>query len=132
MSKKAIIFDLDGTIADSSDCIVAAAQSIQKLLSLKSITDDEIRRFIGRPLDEILAEIFDLKGEILQQAVTLYSTEYKRLTKTEEHLFNGAVEILEQLRKEGFLLAIATGKSQHSAELSTKRLGIQALLSLVD
>ena len=131
MPIKAIIFDLDGTIADSSDCIVAAAQSIQKLLSLRSITNDEVRQFIGRPLDEILTEIFDLKGEMIQKAVTLYSNEYTRLTKTEEHLFDGAVEMLELLRKEGFLLAIATGKSQHSAELSVKRLGIQTFFDSI-
>ena len=35
------------------------------------------------------------------------------------------MEILQQLREKGFLLAIATGKSQHGAESATKRLGLQ-------
>lgn len=125
MSIKAIIFDLDGTIADSSGCIIAAAQSIQKLLSLKSITDDAVRSRIGRPLGPMLAEIFDIEGPLLNEAITLYSSEYVRLTKSEEKLFDGALEILKKLRKEDFLLAIATGKSQHGAENSTKRLGLR-------
>ena len=125
MPIKAIIFDLDGTIADSSGCIVAAAQSIQKTLSLKPITDDAVRHFIGRPLDAMLADLFDIEGELVHQAVALYSTEYVRLTKTEERLFDGAIAMLEQLRKEGFLLAVATGKSQNGAEHATKRLGLQ-------
>ena len=125
MPIKAIIFDLDGTIADSSGCIVAAAQSTQKHLSLKPITDDAVRGFIGRPLDEMLIDLFDIEGDLVQKAVTLYSTEYVRLTKTEEHLFDGAIETLERLREEGLLLAIATGKSQRGAESATQRLGLQ-------
>ena len=125
MPIKAIIFDMDGTIADSSGCIVAAAQSIQKLLSLKPITDDAVRSLIGRPLGPMLAELFDIEGELVEQAVQLYSSEYVRLTKTEEKRFNGALETLAILQEKGFLLAIATGKSQHGAENATKRLGLQ-------
>lgn len=125
MPTKAIIFDLDGTIADSSGCIVAAAQSIQKTLSLKPVTDNAVRRFIGRPLDAMLTDLFDIKGELVRKAVALYSTEYVRLTNTEEHLFDGAIAMLKQLRKEDLLLAIATGKSQKGAEHATKRLGLQ-------
>ena len=125
MPLKAIIFDMDGTIADSSGCIVAAAQSIQKLLSLKPITDNAVRSLIGRPLGPMLAELFDIEGKLVEQAVQLYSSEYVRLTKTEEKLFDGVLETLKKLREEGFLLAIATGKSQHGAENATKRLGLQ-------
>ena len=125
MPTKAIIFDMDGTIADSSDCIVAAAQSIQKLLSLKSITDDAIRNRIGRPLGPMLSELFDIEGALVEQAVALYSSEYVRLTKTEEKLFHGTIEVLKKLRERGFRLAIATGKSQNGAENASKRLGLK-------
>ena len=73
----------------------------------------------------MLAELFEIEGELVEKAVQLYSSEYVRLTKTEEKLFDGALETLKELREKGFLLAIATGKSQHGAENATKRLGLK-------
>ena len=116
MPIKAIIFDLDGTLADSSGCIVAAAYSIQKILSLKPITADAVRTLIGRPLGPMLSELFDIEGAIVDKAIELYSSEYVRLTKTEEKLFNGALEILQQLREKGFKMFLEDIKSGNYPE----------------
>ena len=125
MSKKLIVFDLDGTLADSSSCIVAAAQSTKNNLGLKAILDDTVRSMIGRPLSNMLADLFAIEGDILVRAVQEYSSEYVRLAETEERLFEGSISILSTLREAGFLLAIATGKSQHGAENATHRLGLK-------
>lgn len=125
MNAKAIVFDLDGTLADSSSCIVAAAHSTKTNLGLKPILDDAVRSMIGRPLRNMLSELFAIEGSLLDDAVQEYSCAYVRLSSTEEKLFPESISMLKKLRKAGFLLAIATGKSQHGAENATKRLGLQ-------
>ena len=123
--KKAIIFDLDGTLADSSGCIVNAAHHVQKHLGLRPITDATVRGKIGQRLDFMLATLFNIEGQLLQQAIHQYSAAYVRIAATEERLFEGVTDMLERLKDTGFQLAIATGKSQNGANHSTARLGLR-------
>jgi phosphoglycolate phosphatase len=121
---KAIIFDLDGTLADTSGCIVGAAQHVRRKHALPPVNDNDIRSKIGQPLGGMLAALFGIDGALLDEAVRDYSTEYVRLAASDERLFPGALSLLTDLRDAGFKLAIATGKSQQGAERSTTRLGL--------
>ena len=47
---KAIIFDLDGTIADSTACVVGAAQCVGRAAGLRDVSDEAIRQRIGEPV----------------------------------------------------------------------------------
>jgi phosphoglycolate phosphatase len=121
---KAIVFDLDGTLADTSACIVGAAQYVRQIQGLRAVTDESIRSKIGQPLGFMLATLFDIDGSRLEQAVRDYSTEYVRLATIEERLFDGVISLLRDLREADFKLAVATGKSQNGADRSTARLGL--------
>jgi phosphoglycolate phosphatase len=121
----AIVFDLDGTLADSSYCILAATQLVSRNLGVPALDDSEVRKRIGQPLHLMLAELFNIQGEVLQQSVVDYSTEYVRLAKTDECLFEGSIPLLKELKQSELKLAIATGKSQQGAENSANRLGLR-------
>jgi phosphoglycolate phosphatase len=121
-----IVFDLDGTLADTSSCIVEAAHYVSSILRLPTVEDEAIRSKIGQPLGPMLASLFSIDGRVLDQAIEEYSTEYRRLAKTDERLFNGSIPLLKAVRSAGFKLAIATGKSQQGAEHATARMGIQS------
>ena len=120
----AIIFDLDGTLADSTECVVRSAQNVGQEAKLRQVTDDEIRHRIGEPLGPMLAALFDVDGVVLERLVKRYSEEYVRLTATLGRPFDGTISLLEALRGDGRKLAIATGKSQSGAENATRRMGI--------
>ena len=120
----AIVFDLDGTLADSSSCIVDAAHHVGQVLKRPPVQDEDIEAKIGQPLDLLLSSLFDLEEASILHACQLYSAEYLRLAKSEEKLFEGALPLVKALRKTDFKLAIATGKSQNGANNSTKRLGL--------
>lgn len=120
----AIIFDLDGTLADSTDCVVGAAQEVGRALGFRPVSDDDIRARIGEPLGPMLAALFAIDGEDVKRAVADYSAEYVRLAKTGERPFEGSIPLLESLKSAGFKLAIATGKSQNGADRATERMGL--------
>jgi phosphoglycolate phosphatase len=120
----AIIFDLDGTLADSTECVVQAAQHVGRQAKLRPVTDEQIRHRIGEPLAPMLAALFGIEGEPIQHLVKRYSEEYVRLTATLERPFDGVFPLLEALRSDGRKLAVATGKGQLGADNATRRMGL--------
>jgi phosphoglycolate phosphatase len=120
----AIIFDLDGTLADSTECVVQAAQHVGRQAKLRPVTDEQIRHRIGEPLGPMLTALFGVEGEQIQYLVKRYSEEYVRLTTTLERPFDGVIPLLEALRSDGRKLAVATGKGQLGADNATRRMGL--------
>jgi phosphoglycolate phosphatase len=119
-----IIFDLDGTLADSVGCIVETVHIVEDALAIPRVPDAEIRGMIGRPLTAIFTELHALDGDLLQRAIEIYKRDYVRMTGMYECLFEGGIEVLTALRQQGFNLAIATGKDQVGAENACARLGL--------
>ena len=70
MRKKYILFDLDGTLTDSSEGIT---KSVQYALDKLGITENDeavLKRYIGPPLDESFAKFHGLSREDALKAVT--------------------------------------------------------------
>ena len=120
----AIIFDLDGTLADSTDCVVQSAHGVAAAAGLPSVSDEDIRTRIGEPLAPMLAALYGAKATQLDELVAAYSVEYVRLTGTMERPFEGSIPLLQALRDQGWKLAIATGKGQRGADNATQRMGL--------
>lgn len=60
MTKRYILFDLDGTITDSSEGITKSVQHALKKLGIEENDQAMLRRFIGPPLDESFEKFMDL------------------------------------------------------------------------
>src|SRR2546430_4519033 len=107
-----LVFDWDGTLADSTAIIAGALQQACRDLDLPAPDDAAARFVIGLGLADALRHI----------APTLPSADYPRLSERyREHylardpeipLFGGAREMLDELDARGFQLAIATGKTR--------------------
>jgi phosphoglycolate phosphatase len=107
-----LVFDWDGTLADSTAIIAGAIQQACRDLGLPAPDDAAARFVIGLGLADALRHV----------APTLLAEDYPRLSERyREHylardpeipLFGGARELLDELDARGFLLAIATGKSR--------------------
>ncbi len=107
-----LVFDWDGTLADSTAIIAAAIQAACRDVG-EPVPDDVAARFvIGLGLAEALAHV----------APALPVDRYSELSARYRHhylsrdpgipLFRGAARLLADLRAEGFMLAVATGKTR--------------------
>ena len=121
---KAIVFDLDGTLADSSHCIVVSMHLVAKQMNLQPVTDSAIEDLIGKPLSVMFPTLYNTTPTQTEEAIGRYRIEYVRLTKTEEQLFDGVIPMLKALKAQGYKLAIATGKNQEGAENASARQGL--------
>ncbi len=113
-----LIFDWDGTLANSIERIVTAMQVAAAELKLPALDDEQVRGIIGLGLPEAIAVLYPgLVGEPQAQELARgYSTHYRRLDSTPSPLFDGVLEVLERFRREGFQLAVATGKGRPGLE----------------
>jgi phosphoglycolate phosphatase len=119
-----LIFDLDGTLADSADCIVTSMHLVAKHFGWAPVSDKSIQDLIGKSLSFMFPSLYNTPDDKLQSAIERYRVEYVRLTETEEKLFDGVIPLLEDLQSMGFKMAIATGKNQAGAEHACNRLGL--------
>lgn len=121
MKFKAIIFDLDGTIADTLPlCIAAFRKSVEPLLG-KALSDEEIIATFG-PSEE--GTIRKLIPEHEEAGVAAYLQHYNDLHHTCPAAFPGIEQLLQWLADRNVQLAMVTGKGIHSTRLSLKQFGL--------
>lgn len=113
---KTIIFDLDGTLADTSEGIYNCIRYAQEKMSLPPISSEQMRSHIGPPMHESYERNFHLTGLDLEKAIG-YHKEYA-LTKGlfEASLYEGIPELLSRLKESGCKLAVATLKYEETAQ----------------
>ena len=108
-----LIFDWDGTLADSAAQIVQSMQSAIDALKLPPRTDHEIRDLIGLGMHDVLTRLFpELHQGDLMALLAQYREAYLSKLPPEAPLFAGALEALQRLHADGYRLAVATGKSR--------------------
>lgn len=113
---KLVIFDFDGTIADTSQGIINSVKYVQRKMALPEITQRQMYSHIGPPMEESYQRNFALSGEPLKKAVSLHKEYAIRQGYRELQLYDGIPELLGQLQSMGMRTAIATLKAQTTAE----------------
>ena len=71
MTKRYILFDLDGTITDSSEGITKSVQHALKKFGIEDNDQAMLRRFIGPPLDESFEKFYGFDKEKALKAVII-------------------------------------------------------------
>ena len=112
MTKKYILFDLDGTLTDSSEGITKSVQHALNKLGIKENDQAMLRRFIGPPLDESFEKFYGLDKETALKAVDYYRERYSDTGIYENVLFDGIDKLLAALKKDGYIVALATCKPE--------------------
>lgn len=109
--KKAILFDLDGTLTDSGEGIIKSAAMVLEKYGLPVPDYDTMRVFVGPPLHETFIK-FGIPPEEADAAVELYRTRYTTVGKFENFPYPGIREMLEKLKAAGHKLYVATSKPE--------------------
>ena len=111
-----IVFDWDGTVMDSTAVIASSIQSACRDLSLTVPSDEVARHVIGMGLTDALRyAVPDAAEDMYEPLVVRYK--YHFLAQDAAiPLFEGARETIAELHREGYWLAVATGKSRIGLE----------------
>lgn len=110
---KAILFDLDGTITESGEGITRSVQYALEKIGKPEPDLEKLRVFVGPPLLEQFMKHADLDEETGKQAVAFYRERYNETGIYENRVYPGIPELLGELRRKGYLLAVASSKPEH-------------------
>lgn len=114
--KELVIFDMDGTLADTSEGIFNSIRYTQKMMDLPEITHEQMLSHVGPPMEESYHRNFGLTGEKLQQAVKYHKEYAMQKGYRELKVYDGIIDLLKNLRENKIKTAIATLKAQSTAE----------------
>ena len=112
MRKKYILLDLDGTITDSGEGITKSVQYALEKLGIEERDMAVLKRYIGPPLNESFVRFHGMNEQDSLKAVAYYRERYAVKGIYENKLFEGITEVLSGLKKEGYIVALATCKPE--------------------
>lgn len=107
-----LLFDLDGTIIDSSPGIFFALRPAFAALGLPEPSDGLLRRFIGPPLSESFQTECGLSPEQSSEAIRVFRSHYETRGKLLCSPYPGMAELFSGLRRAGKQLFVATSKPE--------------------
>ena len=120
-----LVFDWDGTLADSEACIIDAMQLASTEAELPKRNDAQIRDVIGLSLDVAIETLFpEVEMTVRSSVADRYREHYFSTSTSAVPVFEGVVEILEKLNQEDYFLAVATGKSRRGLDRSLDETGL--------
>ena len=121
---KMLIFDWDGTLADSIGRIVTSMQEAAQRAGRAERDDEAIKGIIGLGLPEAILTLYpDMAAEQVIAFRQHYANTYIALDAEPSPLFVGVVESLEAFRAQGYRLAVATGKARRGLDRVLKAHG---------
>ncbi|RDU35638.1 HAD family hydrolase [Neobacillus piezotolerans] len=122
---KAIIFDFDGTLADTLPICYFAFQKVFKEYDGLDLTPDQIKAMFGPSETGIIREnlLHKSHDDAIELFYETYSQKHDELVEKNEEI----ASLLKQLKSKGHKLGIVTGKAKRSLDISLHRLGMEGM-----
>ena len=126
-----VIFDFDGTIADTKEGIMNGAKYALSKCGVSESEFGDLKRFVGPTLWYSFEIFYAFDSSMQEKAVQYYRDYYKDRGIYEVSLYKGIEELLIKLKKEDILVGIASAKHQKSVETALDNLGISKYFTTV-
>ena len=127
---KCVIFDNDGTVADTRDLILPSMRYTTKVCLGKVFPDEKYASQVGIPLVDQMHDYTD--DPILQEKMVKVYREYNEAHHDAEiKSYAGCLEALEKMHESGLVMAVATSKLRTICSRGLKILGINKYMSTV-
>ena len=107
-----VLFDLDGTLLDTLEDILAAANYTLREMGYPERTLAEMRRFVGNGAEMQVRRAFGAGADetLIQKALVQYKAYYAAHCQEKTRPYNGVLELLAELKRRGYRLAVVSNK----------------------
>mgnify|MGYP002584534182 FL=1 len=110
---KAIFFDLDGTLTESGEGITKSVQYALEKIGKAEEDLEKLKVFVGPPLMEQFMKYAGVDEATGRKAVEFYRERYEVKGIYENHPYEGVEEMLQELKRKGYILAVASSKPEY-------------------
>lgn len=119
---KAILFDFDGTLADSFKAIAASVNHVRQSVGLDSLPFLEVKKYVGFGLDHLLRGM--IPGGNVEKLKATYHDHHQRHMLAATELYPGARDFLELLRTRGIRAGVCSNKPVEFTRKLVEHFGI--------
>jgi phosphoglycolate phosphatase len=124
-----LVFDLDGTLADTAEDLVATLNWILTREGLATVSSAQARSMVGLGARTLIARGFAADGrtvepEQLESLFRDFLSYYEENIAVHSRLFAGVPEALDRFEAEGWSFAVCTNKAEHPSRKLLKALGV--------
>lgn len=128
--KKAVIFDLDGTLLDTLRDLCESVNATMRHFGFPTRTIDEVKAFIGNGVPK-LVERSSPEGtdrELLKIEIKYFEDHYREHCRDNTCVYDGIIDALTELRRRGFSLGVVSNK----VDFATKKLCREYFGEIID
>lgn len=112
---KAVLFDLDGTLLDTSEGIKHSVRYTLSAMGYNTLPEETILQFVGPPIQNSLMMYCGVSSEEAQKGANVFRNYYKTNALFEASLYDGIMELLSELKSKGIKIGVATYKREDYA-----------------
>ncbi|EKS29994.1 Phosphoglycolate phosphatase [Afipia felis] len=132
----AVVFDLDGTLVDSAGDITTSLNELLVARQLAPFPEETVRDFVGDGSKALVERAFQTRGvllgaEELRIAVSSYDAIYGTHLVERTYVYDGALEVMADLKARGIRMGICTNKFQDKAERVATHFGLDKYAEVV-
>lgn len=107
---KAVLFDFDGTLVDSSEGIFKSLIYAFEADGKPAPDEATLRKFIGPPIYDSFKNLFGYKDEKIDYMIAKYRERYRAVGYREVQVYDGIPALLQRLQENGIKIATASSK----------------------
>ncbi len=126
---RAVLFDFDGTLADSFAPITASTNHVREKFGLPPLPESEVRHYVGYGLANLMQEL--VPGAPTDEAIDLYRTHHQKVMLTQTKLMPGVAETIPELARRGYRQAVCSNKRVEFTRQLVEVLGLGAYFTAV-
>lgn len=136
MPAPALIFDLDGTLADTAPDLLGATNAVLRARQRPELDLTSLRHMVGFGARALIFQAMEASGapvteEEMPPLVEIFLEHYRAHIADDSFLFPGVPGTLQSLKNDGAKLAVLTNKPQELTDLLLPRLRIEDLFTAV-
>lgn len=128
---KLFIFDMDGTILDTSQGILQAARYTIELFHKSMPEDDALKNFIGPPLRCSFATLADVLEEDVDSMVKTFRKQYSEKELFHAVVYDGFIPLCQKLKLNDVKMAVATNKPERFAKQLVQHFDLEQYIPIV-
>ena len=128
---RSIIFDLDGTLLDTSVGVLSSVQKMIEHFGLHNLDDDDMRSFIGPPINKNLERLYGMAPDKAMEAMSYFREEYPKGDIFRAEHYDGMDELLYSLKDLGFKVGVSTYKREDMAKTLLEEKGLAKYFDVI-